>query len=130
MARYETEQRKLMQVFFAHHPHDLFSAKQIWDSLGKESVSISAVYRNLSELESAGVIRKCVKSGTRGAFYQYTGAESCREHIHMVCKKCGKTFHMALEDTDALVRSASKYRNFAVDRSETVLLGLCGACKN
>lgn len=130
MAKYKTEQRKLMQEFFADHPHEMFSAKHIFEVLGEGTISISAVYRNLSELESYGLVRRCTKSGSREAFYQYTGIEDCREHIHLTCKKCGKTIHMALDDTDELVRNASKYKNFAVDRTATVLLGICGACRN
>ncbi len=129
MAKYKTEQRKLMQDLFADHPHEMFSAKDIFTVLGKETTSISAVYRNLVELESHGLVRRCTKSGSREAFYQYTGIEDCKEHIHLTCKKCGKTVHMALEDTDELVRNASKYKDFTVDRSETVLVGICGGCK-
>ena len=130
MAKYMTEQRKLMQALFVQHPHEMFSAKEIEKLLGSKSVSISAIYRNLSELETSGLVRHCVKNGSREAFYQYTGIEDCKEHIHMTCTRCGKTIHMAAEDTEALVRSASKYKDFFIDKTETVLFGLCGACRN
>ncbi|MDO5445178.1 MAG: transcriptional repressor [Eubacteriales bacterium] len=130
MAKYMTGQRKQMQDLFVKHPHEMFSAKEIEELIGNESVSISAVYRNLSELEDSGLVRRCSKNGSREAFYQYTGTEACKGHIHLTCKKCGKTFHMELEDTNALIHSALKYRDFSVDIAETVLFGTCGACKN
>ena len=130
MAKYKTEQRKLMQALFVKHPHEMFSAKEIEELLGSESVSISAIYRNLSELEASGLVRRCAKNGSREAFYQYTGIEDCKDHIHMTCTRCGKTIHMAAEDTDALIRSASKYKDFSIDRTGTVLFGLCGVCRN
>ncbi len=130
MAKYKTEQRKLMQALFMKHPHEMFSAKEIAELLGNGSVSISAIYRNLSELETSGLLRRCAKNGSRKAFYQYTGTEECKGHIHLTCTRCGRTIHMALEDTDELVRSASKYKDFLIDRTETVLFGLCGACRD
>lgn len=130
MAKYKTEQRKIMQELFSEHPHEIFSAKEIAELLAGQAVSISAIYRNLSELESAGLVRRCAKAGSREAFYQYTGTEDCKDHIHLMCKKCGKTIHMETEDTEALVQSASKYRNFTLDKTDSILYGLCEACHN
>lgn len=130
MAKYKTEQRKKLLNLFLNNPHESFSAKDIYNALKEEKISISAVYRNLSELESDGFVKRCVRNGSREAFYQYTGTEECKEHIHLTCKKCGKTVHMASDDTDELVKNASKYKNFAVDRATTVLFGICGACRN
>ena len=130
MAKYKTEQRKLMQDLFVRHPHEMFSAKEIAEMLSSQSVSISAIYRNLSELEASGLVRRCAKNGSREGFYQYTDIEDCKDHIHLTCRKCGKTIHMKPDDTQTLVQSASKYKNFVIDMSETVLYGICGACQN
>ena len=130
MRKYKTEQRKLMQNLFINHPHEMFSAKEIAEHLGNESVSMSAIYRNLSELETSGLVRRCAKSGSREAYYQYTNIIDCKDYIHLTCTRCGKTVHMALEDSDALAKSASKYKGFSIDRTETVLFGLCGVCRH
>lgn len=129
MTKYKTEQRKHLQDFFSEHPHEMFSAKEIEEVLGKESVSISAVYRNLAELEKEGIVRRCTKNGSRETFYQYIATENCKGHIHMTCKKCGTTIHMKLEDSDALAKNAMKYKNFIVDKTDTVLIGVCGKCQ-
>ena len=62
-------------------------------------------------------------------FYQYMKAEACRDHLHLSCKKCGKTFHMDEAETEALVEAVAKLDGFEIDRSETVLYGLCEDCK-
>lgn len=129
MQKYNTEQRKLLHVFFTQHPHEMFSAKEIADILGSESVSISAVYRNLAALESMGLVRRCTKAGSREAYYQYNGTQECQERIHLTCKKCGQTTHMDIHDTNSLVQSAAKYKNFFIDKTKTVLYGICGACQ-
>ena len=127
--KYMTEQRKLLQTFFMQHPHELFSAKEIAESLEKAKISVSAVYRSLSDLEQDGLISRRAKSGSRGFFYQYTGAADCREHIHLTCKKCGKTVHITSEDTEVLTQKVSQYKHFLLDKEETILYGTCETCQ-
>ncbi len=129
MTGYQTEQRKMLQLLFEQHPHELFSANDIAELIGDDTISISAVYRNLAQLENEGLVRRSVRHGSRQAFYQYVATDSCREHIHLTCKKCGKTIHMEDADTNAITTSAAKYKDFEVDRGETVLIGLCGSCR-
>ena len=90
-------------------------------------MSISAVYRNLAALEQDGSIRKVSAPGTRESYYQYLGGHCC-EHLHLSCKKCGKTFHMDEAQTEALVSTIAKLDHFALDRADTVLYGLCKQC--
>lgn len=129
MAKYKTEQRKLLLDLFSAHPHEMFSASEISSRLGCENVSISAVYRNVSALEAEGLLRRCTKAGSRTAFYQYTATEDCREHIHLTCTSCGKVIHMSNGDSDLLAKNARKYKDFSLDRCETVLYGICGKCR-
>ena len=130
MTKYNTEQRKMLTELFRSSPHEMFSVKEIAEKLENEPISMSAIYRNVSELEASGVIRRCSKSGSRESYYQYTAMDDCREHIHLTCRKCGKTIHMAHEETDALIECASKYNHFTVDRTEMVLFGVCSGCSN
>ena len=113
----------------ASHPHDALSARQIARLAADRGVSISAVYRNLSDMEAAGLLRKVAKAGSREAFYRYTGREECREHIHLSCKKCGKTVHLDQKAAEPLLRGASEKEGFLVDCASSVLVGLCGACR-
>ena len=56
MSRYSTRQRKLLLDYLSAHPHQLLSAGEIARDLREREVSLSAVYRNLAQLEAEGKI--------------------------------------------------------------------------
>lgn len=126
---YATKQRKVLLDFLKSHADEVFSADRICESLGSEDISLSAIYRNLSALEAAGKVQRVTKGGCRRVFYRYKAADKCREHIHLSCEKCGKTFHMPLPATNRLIDNVKKNTDFEIDRTETVLYGVCGECK-
>lgn len=129
MPKYMTKQRKILLDYLEHHPDEELSAKIIESELGGMGVSISAVYRNLSDLEKEGKVRRVSKSGSREVYYLYTDAHECRESLHLSCKKCGKTYHMNAQCADMLINSLAKSDEFTVDKSDTVLYGVCKDCK-
>jgi Fur family ferric uptake transcriptional regulator len=115
--------------FLQSHGDEVFSADQIAESLNGENISISAIYRNLAALESEGKIQRTTKGGSRKVFYRFKAADECREHIHLSCSKCGRTYHMPLPATNTLIDDVKKNSGFEIDRTETVLYGVCGDCK-
>ncbi len=130
MPKYMTKQRKALLAFLEQHADEELSAKIIESELGGMGVSISAVYRNLSDLEKEGKVRRVSKSGSREVYYLYTDAHECRECLHLSCKKCGKTYHMNAECADMLINTLAQSDDFTIDKSETVLYGVCKDCKN
>ena len=52
LPRYSTRQRKLLLDYLSAHPHQLLSAGEIARDLREREVSLSAVYRNLAQLEA------------------------------------------------------------------------------
>ena len=82
-------------LFLEEHPDELLTARQMADALAEKQISLSAVYRNLAQLEAEEKVRRSAKSGSHEAFYQYLDANGCKGALHMSCVKCGKTFHMA-----------------------------------
>lgn len=129
MSVYSTKQRKVLLDFLQKHADEVFSADRIADELKCESISLSAIYRNLSVLESDGKVQRVSKGGNRKVFYRYKAADECREHIHLSCSKCGKTYHMPLPATKTLIDSVKRNTDFEIDRTETVLYGVCKECK-
>ena len=127
MQAYMTQPRKRLLTYLQSHADETLTAGQISEDLPE--ISVSAVYRNLSALEQDGAVRKVAKAGSREVFYQYMKAEECKDHLHLSCKKCGKTFHMDEEETEALSGSIARRDGFAVDRSDTVLYGVCEECQ-
>ena len=126
---YQTEQRKILIDFFNRNKDKMFSAEEISNKLKDSNISVSAVYRNLSALENSGKVRKTTKSGDRKAYYQFVDCDSCKGHLHMSCKKCGKTLHLNKNDESLLLNSALQNSNFEINTNETILYGICKNCK-
>ena len=129
MSKYMTRQRRALLSYLSGHADELLSVQEIADALEAEDVSRSAVYRNVTELEAEGKLRRDRGGDAREVFYRYIDAAPCRGSLHLSCKKCGRTFHMDSGGADALTRAVEKTEGFAVDRSDTVLYGMCADCR-
>lgn len=126
--QYNTKQREILISFFEANHDKCFCAEEIVEALKNSDISISAVYRNLSELESDKKIRKIVKSGTRKAFYQFLDCDECKDHLHITCTKCGKTSHLGVNESIFIAENVLKNAKFNIDKNNTVLYGLCDKC--
>lgn len=129
-AKYMTRQRKTLLGYLSRHTDEALSAQAIAAALESEGVSLSAVYRNLAELEAEGQIRRANREGSREVYYQYTGSEACKDSLHLKCKKCGRTFHMDANGAEQLLGVVEKAEGFAVDKGDTVLYGVCELCQD
>lgn len=125
-----TKQRKALLNYLSQHADERLSAKQLEDALSCEGISISAVYRNISELEREGKVRRVNNSGSREVFYQYTDGEHCKDCLHLSCEKCGKTYHMNMQGAQMLVQNLAQSDEFTIDKANTVLYGVCKECRN
>ena len=124
-----TKQRKALLSYLSMHADERLSAKQLEDALKIEGISISAVYRNLSELEREGKVRRVNNSGSREVFYQYTDGAHCKDCLHLSCEKCGKTYHMNSAVAQTLIENLAQSDEFTIDKANTVLYGVCGDCR-
>lgn len=129
MAKYITKKRKILLEYLENHPDALLNVKQIIGELANEDISLSAVYRNLCDLETEGKIRRVSRSGSREVYFQYTAAQKCKSSLHLNCKKCGRTFHAGDFSADLIVNNLAKSENFDVDKSNTVIYGICSKCR-
>lgn len=130
MSKYMTRQRRALLTYLSGHADELLSVQEIADALETQDVSRSAVYRNVAELEAEGKLRRDRGGDAREVCYRYVDAAPCKGSLHLSCKKCGRTFHMDSGGADALTRAVEKTEGFAVDKSDTVLYGVCAACRN
>ena len=91
----------------------------------------SSVYRNLSVLEHAGVVRRVV---TEGEFARFELTEELTEHHHhLICSNCGKvedvTIPRDVESTmDRTVDRLARRSGFAKVRHRLDLIGTCRSC--
>lgn len=119
----------MLLEYLSRHADEPVSAEQIAAAIDDSAISISAVYRNLAALEKTDKIQRITKQGSRKVFYRYMGAEHCADRIHLSCKKCGKMYHMDMEATDQLISGVAEKNRFAIDKADTVLVGICADCQ-
>lgn len=129
MAKYMTKQRRLLLDCLSAHHDQVLTARQIAELASEKGISVSAIYRNLSALESDGLIKRISKAGSREAFYQYTDAPECRDCLHLSCTHCGKTYHMNSSGAARLMNDLQAQDGFFIDKAETVLYGVCNKCR-
>ena len=129
MSGYNTKQRRALLAFLGEHPDELLTARQMADALAEKQISLSAVYRNLAQLEAEEQVRRSAKSGSHEAFYQYLDAKGCKGALHMSCVKCGKTFHMASGNAnhDCSGDDCAICRQISICENLLKSLGLAGA---
>ena len=129
MAKYVTKQRRQLLDYLSRHTDEQMTARQIADALTQENISLSAVYRNLSDLEADGLLKRSVREGTRDVFYQYIATEECKDSLHLSCRVCGKSIHLDNAEAERLLDSTLKSTGFQIDKTETILYGVCADCR-
>ena len=70
MQSYSTRQRKVLLAYLSQHPDELLSARQIADALADKKISLSAVYRNLAQLETEEKMRRSTRNHYIDIAYQ------------------------------------------------------------
>jgi Fe2+ or Zn2+ uptake regulation protein len=91
----------------------------------------SSVYRNLAELERAGVVRRIV---TTGEFACYELTEDLTEHHHhLICSVCGSVSDFTVapkleRDLAAALSRAAHDRAFRIQAHRLDLVGVCAGC--
>jgi Fe2+ or Zn2+ uptake regulation protein len=98
---------------------------------GKRALPQSSVYRNLSVLEHAGVIRRVI---TEGEFARFELDERLTEHHHhLVCSNCGRVEDVAVpakveRSIDRTLDGLARGAGFASVDHRLDLIGLCRSC--
>ena len=127
--RYATKQRKLLlDVLEAHHDETL-SVAEICSLVASEEISPSAIYRNLSELEKQGLVKRVPLPLSQKTGFRYVGSNQCREHLHLECTMCGRTFHLPTPATSQLIENVRQNSGFKIDSANTFLTGVCPDCE-
>lgn len=127
MVKYLTKQRRQLIRYLEQHTDELLTAQDISQALN--GISVSAVYRNLSAMEEDGLLKRSIRENNREAFYQYIAAPGCKNSLHLSCRICGKSIHLGDPETQQLLDSTLKTTGFQIDKSETILYGICADCQ-
>ena len=130
-SEYKTKQKDCLLNVLKEHKDSILSCDDIYMLLVKENkkIGIATLYRQLEKLVESGVIRKYKAEFTNKYLYQYIDKEcQCEDHLHMICLKCNKLFHLDCEEAKHLIKHIEEKHHFKVMSTKVVLYGLCEDC--
>lgn len=126
--RLTQERQIIVEEVFASHEH--FDADLLIDRLSsRESnrrVSRSTVYRALSSLEEAGLIRKVARADDREIFELDYGYP---QHDHLICQECGKLIEFHNEAVSKILDEIALQHGFHNTGHRLEVYGTCAECR-
>lgn len=129
---YNTRQKRELLSFLKERGMQHFSVDDVvFEMQGRgERVGRSTVYRYLELLAEQGSVRKYQSVQGVTQYQHVEDAARCDGHFHMMCAKCGNLFHVDCVLMAKLSKHLMEDHDFALDPRETVLVGVCGTCRN
>ncbi len=127
---YNTRQKREMLAFLRRHDLESYSVDELVAGMldQGETIGRTTAYRYLESLAEQGEVRKY--QNLRGiTLYQHVAAhEACSEHLHLMCKRCGRLYHVDCALLRQMFKHISEDHGFELDSRESVLVGVCGSC--
>lgn len=122
--KYSKQREMILNEVLNSNEHP--TADNIYDNLKKDNpnLSLGTVYRNLTQLESHGMIRKLSIPGDPVRY-------DCNlsEHDHFICDECGKIIDLEVGGIEISDEFAKK-EGIKVRKSYVILKGICSSCDN
>jgi Fur family transcriptional regulator, ferric uptake regulator len=123
-----TQQRRILVEQIASR-HEHFDADQLLLDLSRKSagrkVSRPTVYRTLSEMVDAGLLRKMVLGGR--AVYEHDYGYPQHDHLH--CTECGQLIEFSSDALLQLREAVAREHNFRVTGHRLIISGICSQCR-
>ena len=131
-SEYNTRQKRELLGFLQDRGMQHFSVDDVVFEMQDrgEKVSRSTVYRYLEQLAEQGSVRKYQNAQGVTQYQHIPDAARCDDHFHMMCARCGNLFHVDCRLMSALSKHLMEDHDFLLDPRETVLVGVCGTCRN
>ena len=89
------------------------------------SVNISTIYRTLELLEQLGLVTHTHLG--HGAPTYHLAAQA--DHVHLVCRDCGKVTEVGPEFVRELVTALDREHGFETDVGHLTVFGRCSGCR-
>ncbi len=125
--RLTQERKTIVEEVFATHEH--FDAEQLVDRLASvragRRVSRASVYRTLSLLEEAGMLRKVTRANGRDVYEHDYGYP---KHDHMICEKCRKLIEFPAEEIAEILDRVTAQHGFRMTGHRLEVFGVCRQC--
>lgn len=123
---YKTKARAELADLISHKKDKIFKASELAKELSNSS--LSTVYRNLQLMEKTGFIQSFGTDENKEICYRYIGPGDCQNKIHLICRKCGKFFHLEGTTLQKVKKLIEKECGFYVNQQESCLFGYCSSC--
>lgn len=122
--RFTEQQRELVEHVFQKHSH--FDAEQLVEELRQADklASRATVYRTLSKLVDAGLLRK-IEIGQRTIFDHDYGYPW---HEHLVCGQCNTIIEFQHPAIEAALKEIAAEHQFRAAGHTLVVRGICADC--
>lgn len=125
--RLTQERATIVEEVFASHEH--FDADQLVLRLSQRTdgrrVSRSTVYRALTWLENAGLLRKVARNNDRDVYELDYGYP---EHDHLICKRCGEMIEFYNPNLSQIIDEVGRAHGFRVEGHRLEVKGICSTC--
>ena len=124
--RVTQERRFIVDEVFRSHDH--FDAEELLGRLQGNAegfkVSRPTVYRSLSALVEAGLLRKMTLKGR--AVYEHDYGYPQHDHLH--CQKCDKLIEFHSDELNAIRDAVGQLNHFRVLGHRLIITGICQEC--
>ena len=123
-----TQERAIIveEVFSTHEHFDPDQLiEQLTQRLDSKRVSRSTVYRTLTGLVEAGLLRKVARTNDRDVYEHDYGYP---EHDHLICDKCGQMIEFPNQDISGIVNHIASQHGFLVGAHRLEVYGTCSDC--
>lgn len=122
--RYTEQQRDMVRYIFAQHNH--FDADQLIDDMKRAGFQVSraTVYRTLTKLVDAGLLRR-LEVGPR-MFYEHDYGYP--QHEHLYCQQCHKMIEFQNPAISAVIEDVCRQHGFQTAGHTFIIRGVCAEC--
>jgi Fur family ferric uptake transcriptional regulator len=122
--RFTGQQRDMVRYIFQQHNH--FDADQLIDAMKQAGfrVSRATVYRTLTKLVDAGLLRR-LELGPR-MYYEHDYGYP--QHEHLRCEQCKKMIEFQSPAIESALREVCRQHQFKATGHTFVIRGTCQEC--
>jgi Fur family ferric uptake transcriptional regulator len=125
--RVTQQRRAIVEEVFRRHDH--FDAEDLILHLSQKAagrkVSRPTVYRTLSELVDAGLLRSMALGGRTVYEHDY----GYPQHDHLHCQKCNKLIEFRSDEVARIGQALAQQYQFQVTGHRLIFTGICAECR-
>lgn len=127
---YRTKQKHLVLACMAAHDDVYLTVDEVRDLLRDEGTEVgrATIWRILESASFEGAMAK-VAGAERGAARYRSRKASAVGQGQLSCLRCGRALPLDCSMLESFASHVEAHHEFVIDRSRTVLYGMCGACR-